>query len=94
MESVIFVLLNFLAAMVPLLLISRLILWLLRRARGAYWRVVVANVGSLAIATVIGGFGMADGGPFAGVQAFSTYLVPQLVILLIDICILLGRRSR
>jgi hypothetical protein len=34
---------------------------------------------------VLGGLGMADGGPFAGAQALQTYALPQLVLFIVDL---------
>lgn len=71
-------------ALIPTLLVSRLILWLMRTWKGGVTRLCVAHTFSLAIAALIGGMGMADGGAFAGVAAAGTYLLPQAVWLAVD----------
>ncbi len=73
-------------AFVPCFLVSRLFLWLTRKwTGGGNWRVLACHAGSLAVATVLGGLGMADGGPFAGAQALQTYALPQLVLFIVDL---------
>lgn len=76
----------FAGTLVPCFLVSRLFLWLTRKSTsGGNWRVLACHAGSLALATVLGGLGMADGGPFAGAQAFQTYALPQLVLFIVDL---------
>lgn len=72
-------------ALVPTLLLSRLVLLFLRKWEGGAQRLVFAHVVSLLGCTLLGGMGMADGGAFAPVQAFGAYVLPQLLWLLLDV---------
>jgi hypothetical protein len=74
----------FIGALAATLLLSRIILWLLKRWHGGYLRLVAAHTASLAAATLVGAVGMADGGPLAFGPAFRAYVLPQLVWLVID----------
>lgn len=72
-------------ALLPTLLISRLILWLGKRMRGgAYPDLIIAHAISLAICFVISAFGAADGGPPKWMAGFA-YLLPQLFWLIFDL---------
>lgn len=74
----------FVGALIPTFLLSRIALWLLKRWNGGYARLVAAHVLSLAVATLIGAFGMADGGPLAFGVAFLSYVGPQLLWMALD----------
>lgn len=82
-----------LGALLPTGFLSRLFLWLLKRRDGGVLKLLVANLASLAVAAVIGGFGLADGGPFAGTRALALYALPQAVWLLIDL-VMYWRRNK
>lgn len=72
-------------ALLPTLLISRLILWLGKKMRGgAYPDLIIAHAISLAISFVLAAFGNADGGPLNWMAGF-TYLLPQLFWLIFDL---------
>lgn len=72
-------------ALIPTLVLSRLLLLAMRSWDGGLPRLLVANGGSLLIAALIGGMGMADGGAFAGMEALTLYALPQAVWLIMDI---------
>ncbi|MBT3923727.1 MAG: hypothetical protein HOF21_14250 [Nitrospina sp.] len=74
-----------LGALVPTLLISRLFLLATKKWDGGYRRVLLANGMSLVCCILIGGMGMADGGAFAGPQAFLISIIPQCFWLLVDL---------
>jgi hypothetical protein len=61
-----------------------LFLLALKRWEASYTKAIVVNVASLAVCTILGGFGFADGGDFAGVEAFSAYALPQFIWLVFD----------
>ncbi|MCZ4280738.1 hypothetical protein O4H49_08110 [Kiloniella laminariae] len=67
-----------LGGLVPTYLLSRLALYLLKKWEGGIGRLAAGHVASLALCTVIAGFGMADGGSFAWEGALSTYFLPQV----------------
>ncbi len=71
-------------ALLPTFLLSRLFLYILKKWDGGWQKIVFANAMSLLVATLIGGMGMADGGAFATVKAFSSYILPQCVWLTYD----------
>lgn len=74
-----------LVALVPTFLISRLILWFLRSWSAGVLRLAVAHSVSLIILAIIGGFGMADGGAFAGTRALGMYVLPQALWFVFDL---------
>jgi hypothetical protein len=77
---------SFIGALFPTLIVSRLLFLTMRSwSDSGYQKIVVCHVGSLIIATLIGGYGMADSGEFAGGQALGTYLVPQLAWFFFDV---------
>jgi hypothetical protein len=55
-----------------------------RRWMPGVWGAVIASCLSLAVATVIGGFGFSDGGRLQFGYAFQSYLLPQLVVLAVS----------
>jgi hypothetical protein len=71
-------------ALLPTFLISRLMLWLMRSWDGGVRRLIMAHMVALLIATLIGGMGMADGGAFAAAKAFMVFAPPQAVWLTAD----------
>ena len=72
--------------LLPTFLVSRLWLWITRSWKdGRYTRLFVCHAGSLTVAGLIAGMGLADGGAFAGVAAIGLYFLPQLVWLLVDV---------
>jgi len=75
---------HFIGALVPTLLVSRLMLLVFKKWDGGYTRLVVANGVSLLVACLLGGMGMADGGAFAAGAAFATYAPAQAVWLAVD----------
>lgn len=81
----------FIGALLPTFLISRFLLFILKKWDTKYKKLLFAHAISLLIATVIGGMGMADGGAFAAVQAFGAYLLPQALWLAVD-AVLLRRK--
>lgn len=86
LEAMLPVLALLIGALIPALLLSRIFLWLLpKRLVGGYLRPILANAASLAGCIILGGFGTADGGGFAGAQAFTTYLLPQMLWLAFDL---------
>ncbi len=83
---------EFVFALVPILsalfwtfIVSRLLLWPLKKWDGGIDKLAIANGGSLAIHTILGGIGMADGGPFAWGAAFVTYGPPQVLWFVFDV---------
>ena len=76
----------FVGALVPTLLVSRLLLVATRGwKRGGVVRLFCCNAGSLLIASALAGIGMADGGAFAGTEALITYAPAQAVWLIVDL---------
>lgn len=76
--------LEILGALVPTFLISRLVLWTMKRWNGGALRLVVGNLFSALICGALGGLGYADGGPFSW-DAFAGYAAIQIVWLTVDI---------
>ena len=75
-----------LGGLVAVALISRLLLYLLRKWNSPPLRAVVANGLALTFATVVGGYGFAtEGSEPAFWQAFQLYLFPQLVCAAYDL---------
>jgi hypothetical protein len=84
---------SMMGALIPTALLAFFFEWTLRRPIAATVpRVVTANVVSLAITTVIAGFGLADGGPPVFDRAFLQYLLPQAVWLVV--MLILTRRRK
>ena len=83
----------FVGALVPTFLISRLLLWLLKRWDGGYVRYVVANAISGIASVVLAAFGNADGGSPRWDMGLI-YLAPQAVWLVIDLFGYRGRQAR
>jgi hypothetical protein len=59
--------------------------WLLRHHAAPIPRMMMANGLSLFVATIVGGFGIADGGGPNFASAFASYVLPQLVWLIVGI---------
>jgi hypothetical protein len=74
-----------LGALVATFLLSRLVGWVLRRALNDPARLLAANVATLAIATVVGGYGFANGGSPLFATAFRSYVIPVIVWLIYDL---------
>ena len=64
---------------------TQLFLWLLRSWKAEYPRLITANGLSLFLATVLAGFGNADGGTPDFQKSFTTYVLPQIVCLLVGL---------
>lgn len=75
-------------------LLSRLLLWATRTWAGGVTRYLVAHSLSLALAALIGGMGMANGGAFAPMAAAAIYAIPQLFWLAVDLWRFQDKRSR
>jgi hypothetical protein len=76
----------FIGAVIGTGLVTVLLHAILRKWDGGLPRIITINIASLAIITVIGGFGAANGGEFAGFTALKQYALPQgiwLVLMLI-----------
>lgn len=67
-------------ALIPTILLSRLMLWLMRSWDGGYLRILLAHLFSLLVATSI--MTMTTG---SSLEAFSTYAPAQAVWLLVDL---------
>lgn len=52
-----------------------------KRVRSRYLRVFLAAISAYVVAIVLAGFGMADGGPWAGGLAAEIYFLPALIVL-------------
>jgi murein DD-endopeptidase MepM/ murein hydrolase activator NlpD len=76
---------QFVGALVPTFLLSRLLLWLTKRWDGGRGRYFTIHFGSLLIAALIGGMGRADGGAFAPIEAAGVYAIPQVIWLIVDL---------
>jgi hypothetical protein len=72
-------------ALIATLLVSRLLLFVTRSWQGGLTRLFTVHVFSWLVIAFIAGLGGADGGAFAGLDAATIYLLPQLVWLLVDI---------
>ena len=79
-------------ALIPLFLISRLTLWAFRDNRYTPEAVVSAAGIALVISTVLAGYGMATNGEPAFARAFLSYLVPAMVVVIIDLLRVRRRR--
>ena len=83
-----------LGAAIPTGALAALFIWMPGRyIKSILLRAVVANGLALVIATLIGGFGMADGGPPKFSGAFMGYWLPQAIWLVIWLIILKGRQT-
>lgn len=76
---------QFIGALVPTFLISRLILWILRSWDGGSGRYITAHAISLSMSALVAGMGMADGGAFAPLNAAMIYAIPQGIWLMVDL---------
>lgn len=75
-----------LGALLITFLLSRVALWLMRSWQsGGAARLALAHLLSFIICTLIGGFGLADGGAFEGAKAAAIYGLPQTIWLVIDL---------
>lgn len=79
-----------LAALVPTFLISRLMLWLLKRWNGRYLRYIATHAISGALAVVLAAYGFADGGS-PDWDAGLVYLMAQTFWLGVDLLAFRGR---
>jgi hypothetical protein len=75
----------FVGALLGTTLLTQLFLWLLRSWKAEYPRLITANGLSLFLATVLAGFGHADGGAPDFQKSFATYVLPQIVCLLVGL---------
>ena len=81
-------------AAVATLLISRLTMWLFKWLGDNERRLLVAHGASFGLATVLAGFGLANGGAPQFLNAAATYLLPSVAWLVMDWLALRGRRAR
>ena len=65
--------------------------WVLRRWLSGVLLPIVATAAAFATATLIGGFGLADGGPPQFWLAFVNYLIPAIVVAVVTVGIFLSR---
>jgi hypothetical protein len=72
-------------ALVPTLLLSRLLLWITRTWDGGVSRLLLVHGVSLLICVLLGGLGLADGGAFAPGLATAQYALPQILWLAVDL---------
>jgi len=77
-------LVTIIGALIPTFILSRLLLWSLKRWQAPHWRLIVAHGLSLSIAIVIAGLGNADGGSFAGERSVAIYAPAQAFWLIVD----------
>ncbi|AWM87130.1 hypothetical protein [Microvirga sp. 17 mud 1-3] len=75
----------FVGALLGTVLLTQLFLWLLRSWKAEYPRLITANGLSLFLATVLAGFGHADGGAPDFQKSFASYVLPQIVYLLVGL---------
>lgn len=80
-------------ALIGVWLISRILRKTVFQRLTGWRQIWVSLVTTLAISTLIGGVGFADGGPMRFGYAFSVYLLPVLAWLLVD-RLSLRRRER
>jgi hypothetical protein len=81
------------AGLVPTGLLAFFFEWGLRRiVSAAISRILVANVASLAVATVAGGYGYADDGPPLFMFALLKYALPQAIVLVAMLIMNRGRK--
>ncbi|WP_155847412.1 hypothetical protein [Asticcacaulis sp. AC402] len=73
-------------------IVSRILLWLMKRFPDDVIRLALANGLTAVIGFVIGGFGAANGGPFEPAGGLI-YPVVQIVVFGIDLLALKGRRA-
>jgi hypothetical protein len=76
---------QFVGGLVATYLLSRLCLWAAAKFNRSWPGILAAHGGSLALATIVAGYGYADGGPPQFFYAFSAYLLPQVVWLVVDL---------
>jgi hypothetical protein len=76
---------QFTGALAATFVISRLLLWIMRSWRVGVVRYLTVHVLALAVASLLGGMGMADEGSFAPATAATVYMLPQLVWLVVDL---------
>lgn len=84
----------YLGAAAITLLLSRLMLWLLKRMGDNERRILVAHAVVLALSVTLAAFGQANGGPPNFVYGLLAYGPPVLVWLAVDMLALRGRRAR
>ena len=65
-------------------LLTRLILLGFRDRKFDTSSIVVAALIALGIATVLAGYGFAEGGPPNFAQSFSAYVIPTLIVIVIE----------
>lgn len=74
-----------LGALVILYLVSRLVLLAFKERKSSYRAVLVSDAIALATASFIAGYGNADDGAPNFAKAFVDYLVPALLIVMVDL---------
>lgn len=84
----------FIGALVPAGIVTALLVWLTGRVLPhPATRAAVASIASLFVCTVVGAYGLADGGPPAFGAAFASYLLPQAVWAVVWLFVLVGRAT-
>lgn len=86
----------FLGALIPTFIISRVALAITKKwTSGGLLRVFVCHVFTLMVSTLLAGFGMSDGGPWApsALNALAAYLPPTLVWYAHDVGRVRGERA-
>ena len=75
-----------LGGLIPTYVLSRLFLFLVRKAFSVrdVIQIAIAHSSSLVTATVIGGFGLSSGGEPLFIQALLTYIIPQMIWVIFD----------
>jgi len=75
----------FVGAIFGVYLISRFVRLAFGKNKRTYKAALIADSVTLAIATIVGGYGIADGGPPVFQQAFSAYFLPVAIVLAFDL---------
>ena len=78
-------------ALVAMFLVSRLTLWVFKRLGDKPARILTAHAVACGAAVMLGGLGLANGGPPVFGYAASLYVLPTLLWLAVD---LLGWKGR
>lgn len=66
----------------------------MKKPRDQYSKILLAGVFSLIIVTLIAGFGMADGGRPKFAEAFTSYVLPIAILVVIELVVAKKRSEK
>ena len=81
-------------AFIILYLVSALVLLAFRDKKYTYQAVTISTLIALAIATLLGGYGLSEGGGPVFMAAFINYFVPAVAVLIVNLLRVSRKQTR